>query len=484
MAPRAWAFQPRVSISGSTMLAAMALVEVLGGVVQGYLPPLLPALGTHLHIDSAGQNNIYLLSQLAFAVMTPLLSRLGDLYGHRRLLRISLAMVAAGSLLMAVWPSSVTLTVGVVLQGALVGFMPLLVAILRSREPERNRFGIGLLVGVLLVAIGVGGLVAGVLSEHHAEAGLWTAVPVALLAVIAGMLLPDSGAPRGGRFNVGAALLLTGGLVGVVLALAQGSTWGWSSWPVLGGAAGGVALLVAWVFVEQRSRHPLVSIRMLSNPRLALVSGCTFCVSFGTIGFLGANAVFLGTPASEVGYGTGLGPRSIAVIALVMVIVGFVGSTVAPQLARRAGDRAVLVSGGSLAVVGFGAMVAFHGTLAEYLVGAVVVGLANGLTESITRTLSAEIVDVDETALAVGINELALSFGSAVGAAVIGGLLAAHPLGHSSYVQVSGYLWSWGACAGLAVIGTVLALCYRNPRRWGPAHVEGTGSTPSQQAAP
>jgi predicted MFS family arabinose efflux permease len=123
--------------------------------------------------------------------------------GDRKLLRIALAMVASGSLLIAVRPSALTLAVGVPLQGALVGFFPLLVGILRFRAPERNRIGISLLVGVLLIAIGVGGLVAGALSEDHAEAGLWTAVPVAVLAVVAGLVLPDSDAPRGGRFHYG-----------------------------------------------------------------------------------------------------------------------------------------------------------------------------------------------------------------------------------------------------------------------------------------
>lgn len=66
------------------MLATMAFVILLSGIAQGYLTPLLPAVGLSLHISTVGQNNIYLLSQVAFAVMTPLLSRLGDLYGHRR----------------------------------------------------------------------------------------------------------------------------------------------------------------------------------------------------------------------------------------------------------------------------------------------------------------------------------------------------------------------------------------------------------------
>lgn len=453
--------------AGPGMLATMAVVILFSGIVQGYLTPSLPEVGRRLDIATVGQNNIYLLSQLAFAVMTPLLSRLGDLYGHRKVLRVALAMVAGGSLLIAVRPSAVTLAVGVVLQGALVGFFPLLVGILRSRAPERNRTGISLLVGVLLIAIGVGGLVAGALSERHAAAGLWTAVPFAVLALIAGLVLPDSDAPRGGRFHYAAAALVTAGLVALVLLLAQGGTWGWGAPRTLALAVAAVAALSAWVAVERRSAHPLVSVRLLSNPRLAVVSGYTFCAAFGTIGFLGANALFLGSSRSATGYGMGLGPQAIATISLAMVTAGFAGSALTPRLARHLGDRLVLASGGGLIALGFLGMALFHDTLAQYVASALVVGLATGLFESITRTLSAEVVDEQETALAVGLNELALSLGAAMGAAVIGAFFAANSVRGSTLISESGYLWGWGACACAAAVGVALALRYRSPRAAG-----------------
>ncbi|MGW5114310.1 MFS transporter [Streptomyces noursei] len=455
--------RPGVLSSGTGLVATMAVVVLFSGIVQGYLTPLLPEVGLRLRIGTVGQNNIYLLSQLAFAVMTPLLSRLGDLYGHRRLLRAALAMVAGGSLLIAVRPSAVTLALGVVLQGALVGFFPLLVGILRSRAPEHSRTGISLLVGVLLIAIGVGGLVAGALSERHAEAGLWVAVPVAGLALLAGLVLPDSDAPHGGRFHYGAATLLTTGLVALVLTLAQGCTWGWGAPRTIALAVLAVVVLAAWVAVERRSAHPLVSVRLLTNPHLALVSCYTFCAAFGTIGFLGANALFLGSPRSATGYGMGLGPQAIATLSLAMVSAGFVGATLTPRLARQFGDRAVLVSGGGLIALGFLGMVLFHHALAQYVPSALIVGLATGLFESSTRTLSAEVVARSETALAVGLNELALSLGAAIGAAVIGASFAAHVVHGTTRVAESGYLWGWGACACAALVGTALALRYRGP---------------------
>ncbi|MFB6962367.1 MFS transporter [Streptomyces sp. NPDC056309] len=446
--------------SGRGLLATMTVIVVCSGVVQGYLTPLLPKVGHHVGIGSVGQNNLYLLSQVAFAVMTPLLSRLGDIHGHRRLLRVCVGMVAGGSLLIAVWPTTVTLAVGMALQGAVVGFFPLLAGILRSRAPEHGRVGMSVLVGALLISIGLGGLVAGALSEGHAVAGLWTAVPLGALAVTAALVLPDSTAPRGGDFNFRAATLLTLGLVALVLVLAQGETWGWMSSESLVTAVLAVLLLVVWVLVERRSTHPLVNVRLLRDPRLAVVSAHTFCAAFGTIGFLAANAVFLGTDPDATGYGMGLGSQAIAFVSLAMVVAGCLGSTATPRLARCIGDRAVLGAVGVIGATGFLSLIAFHGSLSQYLVGALVVGLATGMFESITRTLSAEVVAEAETALAVGLNELSLSLGAAIGAAVIGALFAGHQVA-DGHIALAGYLWSWGVCAGVALLGAVLGLAFR-----------------------
>ncbi|MGN5633025.1 MFS transporter [Streptomyces sp. AC154] len=464
---------------GRGLIATMSVIVVCSGVVQGYLTPLLPVVGGHVGIGGVGQNNLYLLSQVAFAVLTPLLSRWGDMWGHRRLLLIAVAMVAAGSLLIAARPTTATLALGMVLQSAVVGFFPLLAGILRSRSPEHGRVGMSVLVGALLLSIGAGGYVAGTLSDEHALAGLWTAVPFCVLAMAAAVALPSSTAARAGRFNTTAALLLTLGLGTLMLVLTEGESWGWASASSLLTIVAALLLLSAWVRVEQRSSHPLVDLRLLRNPRLAAVSAHTFCIAFGAIGFLGANAVYLGTEPDGDGLGLGLGARDISLVSLAMVAVGFVGSTLTPRLARAIGDRAVLVAGGCAGAAGFLSLVLFHSSVPRYLVGALIVGLSTGMFEATTRTLSVEVVDEAETALSVGVNEMALSLGAAIGAAVIGALWAGHTTARGA-VTSTGYQWAWAACAVVALSGAAVALLFRSPA---PVPALETGATPTGRTA-
>lgn len=443
----------------TALVGSMAVVELLSGVTQGYLTPLLPSLGESLDITQSGQTQIYLLSQLAFAVWTPLLAKLGDAYGYRRYLRIAIALVTVGTLLMAVRPSSFTLSLGVVLQAAVVGFMPLLIGILRHRAPEHRRAGVGVLVGVLTAAVGVGGVVSGSLSEHSATLGLWTAVPVAILAVVAGVILPD-GAPRSGdRFPVLQFALLASGLVGVVSALSLGGDWGWTSLRTVGALAGGLIMFTAWIVADSRATNPLVRIRMLTNPSVAIVSGVTFCLAFSTIGFFGANAIFLGSSQARSGIGLSYGPQAIALVALALNVFAMGSSLSTATLLRRLGERATLALSGLVIAAAFVSLLLWHDTPAHYLAAIALLGLGFGAYQASTRALCVESVADTDTAMAAGINELALSFGAAIGASVVGAIISAHQT--STGATVHAYTWVWSVCAAVALVGAALGASYR-----------------------
>lgn len=471
----------RISASVLGIFSGMILVQMFNGVVQGYLPPLLPAVSARLGINTVGLSRLTLLIVLSGAVLIPLLTRLGDLYGHRRMLRISVAAMGVGSLLPAAWPSPGTLAVGSVLQGPSVAVFPLLIGILRSRAPQHNRSGIGLLGATHLASTAAGGLVAGALAEGHPLAGLWVTVPVAALALGGAWWLPESDGRSGGRFNVGAALLLSVGLAGLALAVAGGPTWGWASVPGLISILGGGLALAGWVLVEARTTHPLVNLRLFLNPRLATILGIAFLLNFGAIGFIGANVSFLAASPDQVGYGLGLGPRSIALVSVVLLGTGAVSASLAPLVLRRFGERLALAAGAFLTATSFILMALWHDTLAEYLIGLVVLGMSLGLFGVVSRTLAVEAVTERETAVVAGLVELSLAFASTVGASVISALFAAHPLGRTGYVAVSGYLWCWVVCGGVAIVGLALALAYHG-RHPTPTGTEARTGTAEQTA--
>lgn len=87
--------------SVTAVVGLLVLFEVTSGFLQVGLAPLLPDLADHLGMGSAALNWVVSVQLLAAAVCVPLFGRLGDLYGHRRTLRVATALIAAGTLVVA-----------------------------------------------------------------------------------------------------------------------------------------------------------------------------------------------------------------------------------------------------------------------------------------------------------------------------------------------------------------------------------------------
>lgn len=460
------------STSGTTSLAvvfaSVIMVELSSGIIQGFLSPLLKGLTDTLHVTAADLNWVSIASLLASVAFTPVLSRMGDLHGHRRILRWNLAIVLTGSVLVGLSRSFEMLLVGQVLQGAIAGFFPLLVGILRHRTSESAaRRGIGVMVAALTGGITLGLIASGMVAQYvdSPTAALWVpAVAVALALVITWPLLPESDHRPGGSVDWLGGVLLCVGLVAVLLGLSQGGTpgWEWTSARTLGTVAGGLLVTAVWVFVELRMDEPMIDVRMFRRRNVVVVSLVTVTFTFCMIGLIVANPVFLGTSMAEDGYGMGLNPLETGFALLPYFLSLALGALVAPALAAGISDRLTLVSGSLLMAAGYGSGVAWHSALWPFLAGTVLAGLGTGFLQHSTRTLAVEAVPRDRTSVGSGINELLINVGGSVGAAVVLAVFAARTRAGDVLPEVGAYTTSWAVCAGVSVAGALIALLYRD----------------------
>ena len=454
----------RAPIAGA--IVAMALIEALSGITQGYLNPILPALGPELKISDPAINGLWLISSVAFAVMTPILSRLGDSLGCRLVLRVTAGIVAIGVFAMALWPTLLTVTIGVVLLTFVVGFIPLMMGILRATDAAATRSGVGAMIGTLMITVGVGGLLAGVVGAQRPTLGFWVAVPFAVIALVASFVLPRG--LEGTREPIAALplALCTLGLIGFVTALSMGSEWGWASPLTLVTGIGGLALLTLWWRLDRREHATrFIDLRMLSIPRVRVITVVTFLFGFASISYFGTNGIFLHADAATTSYGFGMDPLVIAIILAATSGLGFVSSLALPPFMRRAGERVALFTAAALLALGFVLMIALHGTAAGYIAGFSVFYLGLGAYQAATRTLSVEGVPVDETATAAGLNELALSVGIAIGAAAVQ-LIATASVASDGHIALGGIVGIWVTLLVAAALAGIVALRY--PRRQTP----------------
>ncbi|MGW5010151.1 MFS transporter [Streptomyces parvulus] len=462
---------PVRTVPAAAIVVSIVLVELSSGITQGFLAPVLRSLTDVLHVTAAGLNWLSIANLMASVAFTPLLSRLGDLHGHRRVLRWNLAVVLLGSLVVGTAGSFRTLLIGQILQGAFAGFFPLLVGILRNRTSEaESRRSIGVMVAALVSGICLGGVASGLVA-HYVDtptAALWVpaaAVSVALL--VTWPLLPETTERPGGRLDVRGGVLLCAGLVAVMLGLGQGGLpgWEWTSPRTLACLVGGAAVTAVWVWVELRSPEPMIDVRLFRRRNVAVVALVTTTFSFCMLGLQIASAVFLGTPGEVAGYGMGLSPLEIAFATIPGMASLALAAVAAPRLAARVGDRATLVVGSLLMAAGYALALALHTSLTPYLLSTVLAGVGTGLLQQSTRTLAVESVPPEQTAVGSGINELLINVGGSLGAACVLAVTAAHTAAGSALPAYGAYATTWSVCTGVSLLGALAALLYRRSDR-------------------
>ncbi|WP_369149095.1 MFS transporter [Streptomyces sp. R44] len=442
---------PRVT----AVVGLLVVFELVSGLLQGSGPALVPAVQDWQSI-SASQAQWYMAVQfLAAAVGVPVFGRLGDLYGHRRLVRIALVCIAAGTVLVALAPNLTVLLVGRALMGPLAALLPLEIGLVRDRlDLEGARRAVALLVGALTFGSVLGHGLAGPLLEltGGVQATLCVLAAIACACVaLSYCAIPESRTRAPGRMDWAGALLLGLALLLFLGTMARGQAWGWTSPRTLGGLVLSLSLLAWWVRLERDRPHALVDVRAVAHPRSA-----TYYVSgflFGAV-MLGGQAVgisYLAASTADEGYGFGLTSWEISAWGAVPHVLAFAGASLVARVAARTGYRRVLLLAFTLMAAGNVGLITGHATLPLFALASAVSGFGMGLALGGLPTLIAERSTPDRTASATAVyNNLKTLGGSLAGAgsAVVLGSLVVRD---TDVPALSAYLTIWALNALLCV---------------------------------
>ncbi|WP_457100900.1 MFS transporter [Microbacterium sp. P5_E9] len=438
---------------------ALSAAVLAFSLMQTLVVPALPTIGKELGASSLGTGWILTAFLLAGAVFSPVVGKLGDRFGHRRVMLISMMVFAAATLLAAVAPNLGVLLAARALQGVGTATFPLALALARStlKGPRlAAAFGwipgmIGLGAGLALV---VGGIVVDVLSWR------WIFILGAILILVAAAMVlawvpRGSAAIASGPIDWPGIGLLAGGLVGVLLAVSQGGAWGWTSPLTIGVGAAGIVLLIALVLVELRSAAPVVDVRTFRQGPIALLSLLTVVVGFVPYVFYIALPLLMQAPAGT-GYGWGMSVTASALAMLPSAVLVFLGGRLTPVLVARVGGAVTAVL--AAAVMGVGAVVlAIWPTMpVVVIVGFAVLGLGNGIGYAICAQLVVTWSPANETGAATGLNSVVRTIGSAAAAPVVSAVLAAGAV--SAAAPTAAFSLAFWVAAGAGAVGAAVAM--------------------------
>lgn len=418
---------------GALRRAALLPVLGLGAVVvscmQALVIPAVDAIARDLQISTAAATWAVTTNLLACAVLTPVLGRLGDLHGRRRLMLWSIGACLAGSLLAALTSSFALLLVARVLQGASGAVFPLAIGIVRDeREGPAVTRTTAVISGMLSLGAGVGLVVCGVLTldgaDYHRVFWFGAAVSLAALAGAA-WAIPAHPAPGGDRrLDVPGATLLAAGLLLLLLALTETPSWGLLAVPTLACLAAGIAVIAAWAAWERRAPAPLADPRLLTRRPVLVTNLAGLFVGLANFTcFLGVTRL----AQAPAGDGPGFG-ASVLTTALVFLLPGALGSALAAQLGgelvHRFGGRRTLAGAGLLGAGGFAGLATLPHETWVVVAWTVAILSSVSIAYAAMPVLLMAATPPRDTAVANSMNSIARWIGGAVGSALVISVLA------------------------------------------------------------
>lgn len=443
-------------------LLVVGLGALVVALAQSVLIPVLSILPADLDTSASNVNWLLTSTLLVAAVSVPILGRLGDMFGKRRMLLVAIGALVVGSAITSFTDHIGLLIAGRAIQGASAAAIPLGISLLASVMPRER---VGSSIALISAMLGVGGSLglplAGFVAERADFHVLFWITGLAGVVAFVGILLivPEAPGRSGGRVDVVGSILLAAGLVCLLLPLAQSSTWGWDDariWTLLAASA---VLVAVFGWTQVRTEDPIVDLRALRRPPIVLTNAASILFGFALFASFIGTASYVEAPESS-GYGFG---SSLLVGGLAMLPGGLMMLLLAPVAAKLIAGRGApqtLALGALVVAVGFLSRILVHETLWQVIVGSTIIGAGTGIGYAAMPSLINAHTPPDETGAANGLNTLFRSLGSSLASAIGGSILAGSTVivGSFAVPSLDAYQLIFALCGGAAVLAAVLVM--------------------------
>ena len=419
-------------------LAVLTVAGISFAVMQTLVVPALPHFQREFNTSAAWVTWIATGFLLSSSVLTPILGKLGDSLGKKRMLVISLGIFGCASLAAAAAWSLPSLIFFRVLQGAGAAVFPLSFGIIRDEfPPEKIGLGIGTVSSVFGVGGGVGLVLSGVIIEHLSWHWLFLigAVPVLASTVLLALFVPESPVkfPTKPDYLGGAALSVA--LGALLIAISEGSNWGWTSAGVVGLLAASVIMFVVWVRIERRVPEPLVDLKTFARREMAATNVTTLIMGFSMFStfILLPNFVQvpLGLPADvadQLDYGFGASPVEVGLYFVPSSVAMMIAGPLAGVLGQRYGRILPLRLGLASLILAVTLLATVHDDPWNIYVWMVFMGVGLAFCFASLGTLVIDYSRPGETGVASGMNTIMRTIGASLGAQVSAAIISAHTL--------------------------------------------------------
>ena len=454
-------------------IPTLIALELFGGLIQGWITPLLGEIGTHYAVPDGALSWILTVGLLSSAVSVPFMTMLADRFGARRLLVVAAALTAAGSALIALAPTFPLLILGAVVQGPVAALLPLEMALLKHHRPASANRVVGMLVGTLTLGVAIGSLTAGFVMEAVGSLVVTQfigAVPLILLAIAVGFTVPSTPGDSTRTTDWAGATTFAIALVGVMYGLSSGTSEGWGAPVTIGCLAVGAVGLIVFCVVEARAANPLFDVRVLRSARLGVPLVLGVLVAMTMFGSQTPTVLYLSADPAVDGYGTGATVAVVGIVFALTALCSSAGAFLSPLVVRRLGVPATISA--SCVVMAAGMVVLITAPTSVVVVAALF-GVTSLGTGVVLAALPAVVIDrapEEASASVSGLYNTGRTLGGSLAGALVAAIITAftHPTSEGvPTTTFAAFQVVWIVFAAILVIAAGLALTLggrRTPR--------------------
>jgi len=449
------------------LIGYLFLVEIVSGILQGYYVPLISDLVKYLHIRDADFNWFEAAQLLLSALVVPILAKLGDMFGHKRILLVSTVLTAGASWALVFADNFWTFLVAWALQGFYVVWLPLEVALIfdrggrTGRGASQTRRAAGFLVVALETGAIIGALLGGrVFGWFGHNVPLTLAIPaIAVTLVFFAVLfgVPESTSLPGRRLDVVGFSLLTIGLLLITSGLTFLRLNGLEAWWVYILIVLGLLVFVPFGLYELKQDDPAIDLRVLRQPNMWPVQLTAGLIGISLLGAQAPLSAYAGTdPANGYGLGLDSGDRSTLIGVYLISMIG--GAVLFPMVSRWFSPRVALIIAAFLVAIGYLLFVPFHLETWQVFLNMFIAGIGSGALVGAMPAAAAAAAPRGQTGMAAALTNTTKTIGGSFASAIFGIVLAMGALTEatSTASSLSGYLTVWIICGLGALVAAVL----------------------------
>ena len=423
----------------------------------------LPSIQRDLDADLSELEWIVTGYALTFASLMLVGGKVADAYGRRLVFVIGIVVFTFASLMCGLADSSEMLIGARVLQGAGAALMnPATLSIIAATFPPRERgTAIGIWAGTSALALAIGPLVGGLITEHIDWSWIFFVnVPVGALAIVASLLFIDESRDETHeRLDLPGLITSALGLFALTYGLIEANTYGWGSARILGTFVLAAVSLVAFIALEKRQRAPMLPLELFRNRTYTGANLVMLLVALAMFGVFFFVSLYM---QNILGYSAvQTGAAFLPMTVLIILVAPIAGKT-----SDRLGSRGLITGGMTLLAVQLllfsqlSADASFWNLLPALLIG----GVGMALTMTPSAAAATRSLPVDKAGVGSAVLNSARQVGGTMGVAIMGAIVAAE-VGDvpTPDAFMRGFERALLVAAAIAIVGAIVAYVLIRP---------------------